>query len=458
MRRPRRAAFQQEIVMQKKSGTLNARSQAVACLAAWSGSGKPVQGFIETLIHNSGLSHEDRQLAVMLVMGAVRRQGSLDWLISRFSKTGLSKMKPLTLAALRVGVFQLCFLERVPDAAAVNETVAVLKQMRQPQWLLGFVNGILRNIARQKESLTLLHEELDHPAWLTERWRRGFGEEKTRDICRINGMEPQLCLNSLRVGREELARRLAAGGISAAPGAYAPESLLLPDWRGAVTALPGFAEGLFQVQDQAAQLACRLLGPFKAGRRYLDGCAGLGGKTCALAALLPADASLAAVEPDPRRVRLLRENLARQQAQDRISIFHGALEAFAATNPPFFDGILIDAPCSGTGVIRRQPDIRWNQQPDDFLLHHHHQLALLRTAVKLLAPGGVLVYATCSIEPEENRQVVERFIAENSGCALTDCRAFLPETAAELADAQGCFAPLPSKEIDGFFAARMVRR
>jgi 16S rRNA (cytosine967-C5)-methyltransferase len=438
-----------------------ARSQAIACLAAWSGTGKPAQGFVDALIHNSCLSNEDRQLAVMLVIGALRRQGSLDWLISRFAKTALSKMRPMTLAALRIGVLQLCVLERIPEAAAVNETVAALKLMRQPLWLLGFVNGILRNIARQKDSLPRLDAlapEIDHPAWLTERWRRSFGENQAQAVCRINSMEPQLCLNSLRCGRDELARRLEVGGISAVPGRYAPNSLLLPEWRRAVTTLPGFAEGLFQVQDQAAQLACRLLGPFKEQHRCLDGCAGLGGKTCALAACLPAGAALTAVEPDTRRSRLLQENLTRQQAQDRVSIFSGTLDAFAATQPQPFDGILIDAPCSGTGVIRRQPDIRWNRQPDDVLLYQKQQLALLRTAATLLAPGGTLVYATCSIEPEENWQVIERFLAENSGYELTGCQTLLPDAAAMLTDGRGCFAPLPDKEIDGFFAARMVKK
>ncbi|MCW5198891.1 hypothetical protein VU06_03995, partial [Desulfobulbus sp. F3] len=166
--------------MTKNNETRTARSQAIACLAVWAGTGKPVQGFIDTLIYESGLSSEDRQFTMMLVMGTLRRQGSLDLLISRFSKTALSKMKPLTLAALRIGVFQLCFLERVPESAAVNETVAALKKMRQPAWLLGFVNGILRNVSRQKDSLSKPEElapELDHPAWLVERWRRSFGEE-----------------------------------------------------------------------------------------------------------------------------------------------------------------------------------------------------------------------------------------------------------------------------------------
>lgn len=446
----------------KTKDAATARSLAIACLAAWSGSGRPIQGYLELMIHESALSNEDRQLAVMLVMGTLRRQAYVDMLISRFATTSLSKMKALTLAALRVGVFQLRVLERIPDAAAVNETVDALKQMRQPPWLLGVVNGILRNIARQQASLPKPDEfspTLEHPPWLTERWQQCFGKEQMEEICRVNSLEPELCLQvrSTLGKREELTQRLAAQGIHARQGQYAPDSLLLPDWRGPITALPGFAEGVFRVQDQAAQLACLLLGPFQEQGRYLDGCAGLGGKTCALAGLLPPDAALTAVEPDSRRLRLLRDNLAREGAAERTAVVAGRLEDFAATEPALFDGILIDAPCSGTGVIRRHPDIRWNRQPEDFAAHQASQLALLHTAADLLALGGILVYATCSIEPEENQQVVEQFLTLRTEFQLTSCRELLPPAAAELIDEQGCFAPLPSAEIEGFFAARLMR-
>jgi 16S rRNA (cytosine967-C5)-methyltransferase len=172
---------------------------------------------------------------------------------------------------------------------------------------------------------------------------------------------------------------------------------------------------------------------------------------------LPAGAALSAVEPDDRRIRLLHENLKRQEVEARVHIFHGELAAFAASQPLLFDGILIDAPCSGTGVIRRHPDIRWNRQPSNLAALQATQLGLLTTAANLLAPGGVLVYATCSLEPEENQEVIEQFLAEHSGFRLTDCRDILPASAVSLLDKQGCFAPLPAEEIEGFFAARFER-
>ncbi|XOF33615.1 MAG: 16S rRNA (cytosine(967)-C(5))-methyltransferase RsmB [Candidatus Electrothrix sp. YB6] len=449
----------------------SSRSLAMQTLVQWAGSGKPVQGVINRIIHDSCLNNEDRQLAVMLVMGVLRGQEYLDIVISRFSKTKLGKMKPLTLVALRIGVLQLCCLERIPDSAAVNETVKALKKMRQPGWLCSFVNGTLRNIARNREKIPEPEcagpqntPVLNHPAWLTERWQKHFSEEKMRAICQVNSLEPELCLqiNPARTTREQIAALFAEQEITTTPGRYAPDSLLVHGQRGAVTNLSGFADGLFQVQDQAARLACSLLGPLKPQGRYLDGCAGLGGKTCALAALLPEEASLYAVEPEQRRFRLLQENLQRQQLDKQITVIQQELQAFTAAEDRIedrlFDGILIDAPCSGTGVIRRHPDIRWNRLSEDFTGYQEKQLALLRTAAALVKPGGVLVYATCSLEPEENQQVVEQFLAAADAFELTDCRAFLPDSAAFLVNADGFFAPLPTEEIEGFFAARLERK
>lgn len=451
--------------MQKKGMT--SRSLALETLVQWTGSGKPIQGFINRIIHDSGLKNEERQLGVMLVLAVLREQEYLDLIISRFSKTKPGKMKPLTLAALRIGVVQICRLERIPDSAAVNETVKALKKMRQPGWLCSFVNGTLRNIARSKDTISGPEHAgpegspvLHHPAWLTARWQAHFGPDQMQAICRVNNLEPTLCLqvNRSRTDGETLAAQFAEQGITSAPGRFAPDSLILSEQRGAVTNLAGFADGLFQVQDQAARLACALLEPFQEQGRYLDGCAGLGGKTCILAALLPEDASLVAVEPDQRRFRLLKENLQRQGLAEQVTVMQQQLEEFAETQENLFDGILIDAPCTGTGVIRKHPDIRWNRQPEDFAAAQEKQLELLQTAAILLKPGGVLVYATCSLEPEENQEVIEQFLAANPAFTLTDCRDFLPEAAASLVDAKGFFAPLPTEEIEGFFAARLVRR
>ena len=451
--------------MKTQSSGVTSRSLAVKCLIQWEDSGKPIKKFTETIIHTSGLRAEDRRLAVMLVMGVMRRRQYLDTITADFSKTPLHKMKPLTLAALRIGVYQLCFLERIPDSAAVNETVKALKKFRQPGWLIKFVNGTLRAIARQKHNLPGPETAgpdngpiLEHPEWLSQRWSKNFGQEKMKKICRINTLPPELCLrtNTSRISTRELRALLIGQGISSQPGKYAPESLILPGFQGAVTALPDFKQGLFQIQDQAAQLCCRLFRPLNKGGRYLDACAGLGGKTCTIAGSLPKEASLYAVEPDQRRARLLEENLVRQQLIDQVSLVYTDLESFAGTSPGLFDAILLDAPCSGTGVIRRHPDIRWNRTREDLQTYQDTQLFLLRTAAELLAPGGFLLYATCSIEPEENERVIEKFLAETGRYSVEDCRLFLPDNTADLVTDNGFFQPLPTRDIEGFFAARLV--
>lgn len=423
-----------------------------------------VQVHIDRLIHGSSLAGPDRQLAVMLVRGVLRQQQFLDAVIARFASVPPGKMKPLTLMALRVGVYQLFFLDRVPASAAVNETVKVLKAEKQPRWLINFVNGVLRTVARQKESLPgpdAAGEEgtpiLNHPDWLLQRWRARYGPEQTEEICRRNNQEPPLCLrvNTRLISREALAERCRRAGHEVRNGSYAPDGLILESGAGAVAGLPGFAEGLFQVQGEAAQLATLLLAPFTAGRRYLDACAGLGGKTGHLAQLLPAGAELTAVEPDRRRFALLGENLRRLGASGDITLFNGSLDEFARSGGRRFDAILIDAPCSGTGVIRRHPDIRWNRQEDDLRSYQQQQGMLLHIAADLLAPGGILVYATCSLEPEENQQVIDAFRETHSGFTPTDCRAFLPPAADRLITADGCFYPTPADGLDGFFAARL---
>jgi 16S rRNA (cytosine967-C5)-methyltransferase len=452
--------------MKQLSATPTSRSLAITCLHQWAGTGKPIQGFIDTIVHASALKPEDKQLAVMLVMDVLRRQQYLDTILGRFSKTPLRKMKPLTLAAMRVGIYQLCFLDRIPESAAVNETIKALKKSRQPGWLLKFANGTLRAIARAKKTLPKPETAgpdngpvLEHPDWLTERWQTNFGQKQMKEICRVNTLEPMVCLqiNTGRTDRKHLAELFSLAGIENRPGLYAPESLLLPNHRGAVTALPGFKQGLFQVQDQAARLCCHLLEPLQKNGRYLDGCAGLGGKTCALAAILPPGSSLHAVEPDARRIRLLTENLSRQKLTNRVVTVQDDLQACAASSPPLFNGILIDAPCSGTGVIRRHPDIRWNRRPEDIAVLHKTQLGLLHTAADMLVPGGIMVYATCSLEPEENAQVINKFLQSHADFTLSGCRKFLPASAAGCIDDNGCFSPLPSDEIEGFFAARLCK-
>ncbi len=407
----------------------------------------------------------DRGLVKTLVYGVLRQKEYLDHIIRRFSRHPLRKMRPRTLMTLRIGVYQLLFLSRIPESAAVNATVNALKNSGQPSWLIGFANGILRNVARNRQGLPdplLLAEAkppvLNHPAWLLERWQQEFGDDKVRAICTCNNLEPSLTLrvNKRRTSRPALQELMTKSGIKAVFGRYSSQALVIEDYPGSINSLPGYGEGFFQVQDEAAQLASLLLGNLPDRARILDGCAGLGGKASHLAEMLPPGGTVVAVEPDSRRYRLLRENLLRLGQREAVIAVRSDLQSYAASRPDRFDAILIDAPCSGTGVIRRQPDIRWNRRPEDFVQYQQTQVYLLEIAANLLKPGGVLVYATCSLEPEENREAVALFLSRCPRFVLEPAGAFLPETAGGLVDGQGCFRPNPADGLDGFFVARLI--
>ena len=268
-----------------------------------------------------------------------------------------------------------------------------------------------------------------------------------------------LRVNSTDIIRDDFCRILAEAGIPCQPGSYSPDAVILPDFHGSIVSLPGYNEGFFQVQDEAAQLATTLLGPFFPGAKFLDGCAGLGGKTSHLLQLAKQhDLRVTAVEPELRRLKMLEENICRLFAGDTPVIYQGTLQQFAALpEKDFFDGILIDAPCSGTGVTRRQPDIRWNRREEELLHYQQEQAELLAHAASLVKQQGVLVYATCSLEPEENHQLIDSFLRTHTEFILTDCTPYLPEPAQLFVDNK-FFAPHPALTIDGFFAARMQRQ
>jgi 16S rRNA (cytosine967-C5)-methyltransferase len=446
----------------------NARQLAITILCQRQETGQPVDLIRDQLLSQASLpDRKDIHLVTALVYGVLRRQRYLDAILRGFSSHPPAKMKNLTLQALRVGLLQLCCMDRIPPSAAINETVKALKEARQPQWLTGFVNGLLRAIARQADSTPGLWDDedgtmapavrLSHPDWLYERWRARYGEEEARRICLVNNRQPPLVLrvNTGRLSREELLGRLLAAGISAAAGRYSPAAVVLADYRGEIEAIPGYAEGHFMVQDEGAQLISLMLAPLSEGV-CLDACAGLGGKTSHLAGMLPASGRIIAIEPNGLRFRRLGENVQRLGLASVVTSRQTTLAGLPEKNTPPFQAILLDAPCSGLGVIRRHPDIRWNRRPEELARYAGQQFELLALAAEMLAPGGALVYATCSTEPEENEQVVAKFLADRPHFTLSLPPLF-PPAAQQLINEKGFFQTLPAEAIDGFFAARLVR-
>lgn len=444
---------------------MSARFVAIKTLCELKESRKPVNIIFNDVLAVHPLENNDRQLATNIIYGLLRNQESLDIMLQHLCTQPLKKLKPFIHQALRVGLFQILYLDRIPESAAVNESVKAVKAARLPKRLHGFVNGVLRNATRKREELLALLENptqpiLNHPQWLVKRWEKQYGKEETIRICQQNNEQAAFSLqvNSCTTDRGTLLETLDANKIRARIGSYCDSTLILDDFHGDLSRLPGFHEGHFQVQDQGAQLLAQLLVPVTQNGEYLDACAGVGGKTSVLTQLaVPAQARVYAVEPDKSRQEKFKENMKRLHPELDIPLFAGSLQEYAASTEKRFHGILLDAPCSGTGVIRRHPDIRWNRRVEDLEHYQKTQLALLDTAATLLDPQGILIYATCSLEEEENEQVIKQFLGANSDFSLQDCSVVLPPAARKLVR-NNFFTPSPNADIDGFFGAILTKQ
>src|SRR5580658_603127 len=347
----------------------------------------------------AALSERDRALTRALAAMVLRRLGTLRHLISLFLERGPPAQAPLVETALLLGVAQILFLQ-IPDHAAVDLSVRLVRTNREALHFAGLVNAVLRRVAREgAERLAALDPVvLDTPGWLLARWIKTYGEPTARAIAAANGHEPALDV-TVKSDPEAWAARLN--------GRVLPTGTVRAIAHGVVTALAGFAEGAWWVQDAAAALPTRLFGDVN-GRRVADLCAAPGGKTAQLAA---AGAHVTAVDRAPARLTRLRDNLARLSL---AAEFVGA--DVAAWRPEqSFDAVLLDAPCSSTGTIRRHPDVPWLKTAADIAKLAGLQRRLIDHAVTLIKPGGTLIYCTCSLEPEENEAIVAELLAREPG-------------------------------------------
>jgi 16S rRNA (cytosine967-C5)-methyltransferase len=351
------------------------------------------------LLHSSlldGLSSVDRNLATEIVMGVLRWRSALDQTIAYLSFTPFRKLDLEVLIALRMGVYQKQFLSRIPPHAAVSETVELVKQARKTS-AAGLVNAVMRKVNRSAAADALsangadsLASALAHPRWLVERWVENFGLEQAKLICGYDQRAPE---TALRLFAPEAEKGLAQDGVQLAPGALLNSARVVS---GDITASGLFRDGKVAIQDEGSQLVAALAGP---GKRILDCCAAPGGKTGAMATRLP-EAEIFAAELHPHRARLLR----RMAPHSNVHVV--TADALALPFSAEFDRVLADVPCSGTGTLARNPEIKWRLKPEDLKDLQARQIAILQAAMKHVSPGGRLVYSTCSLEPEENEQVV----------------------------------------------------
>lgn len=390
-----------------------------------------------------GLADRDGRLAYELAAGVLRRQAALD------RSLDLSRADPRLHDILRLGTYQLTALARVPAYAAVSTSVALARETAGDA-AARYVNRTLRHLTRDQEALK--GETHSHPAWLVARWRARFGAADTDRLVAWNDTRPPLTLQAARWEPAALAAALRAAGWGVADAPFgaglrvykegnAPHALRAPE-------LPGFAEGAFIVQDAAHALVCRFASPGPGALVY-DACAAPGGK-----AVLLARAGARVVAGDGRRDRLAR--LA--ETLSRVGVAAGALLADLGAAPfaaATFDAVLADAPCTATGTMARHPDARWRITPDTITRAAARQRRLLDAAAVLVRPGGTLIYATCSLEPEENGDQVNAFLERHADFRRAPVAGAVP---AALVTPAGDFESLPQRDgVDGAFAARLVR-
>ena len=424
------------------------------------------------------LDSRDAALATELVNGVLRRRLFLDAVISAFSSRPLERIDTDVRLILELATYQLLFLDRIPAHAAVHEAVEMVRGRVARRGAEGFVNGLLRAVAKnpaaarrapldgrhgdEAESLAMKES---HPLWITRRWIDRLGVDETRALLAAQNTPPAMAVraNSRLCSASTLAAALLAEGVATRPSGWLEEFLIVEE--GVAQRTDTFRRGWFYVQDLASGLVARLAwsGLGEGALIVLDACAAPGGKALAAADLLGDRSFVVACDLHPARLRVLAENSRRMALPWCASL---AVD-LASGSPPFcrdagFDAVLVDAPCSGTGVIRRHPELRYRMNHEYLARLAELQRSLLRNCARLVRPGGALTYSVCSLEPEEGILQAQRFLEEQRDFVPADPRPFLPDEAAPLvtrSPAGDVLVTQPHRDdLDGFFAARFARQ
>jgi 16S rRNA (cytosine967-C5)-methyltransferase len=410
----------------------------------------------------------DRALAGEIATGTLRWQGAFDHVIATFAGRPIEKLDAEILDIVRLSMFQLLHLDRVPAAAAVNDAVNLARKAGKKS-AAPLVNALLRRVSRERRKLPLpprpadpanrgaaldyLSITLSHPRWLVARWLDRYGFDAAERWAQFDNSPAALTLraNPLRIGRAELAERLRDHGVETEPGVFAADALIVRS--GNPLSTPLASQGVFVVQDEASQLVAEFVNA-RRGLRVLDACASPGGKTTALAAAMGDRGFVVACDVRPKRIELL-ANTVRASGARSIRI----VQADATRPLPFsatFDCVLVDAPCSGLGTLRRDPDIRWRRSESEFPGLARLQRTILEHTAAVVH-GGFLYYSTCSSEPEENEDVVGAFLAAHPNWRQAEAWSPKPVAVTRLINSAGHFRTFPFRDgLEAFFAAMLV--
>lgn len=413
--------------------------------------GQPVAESLAESHRGRHLEPKDRALLTQLVYGVLRHRRLLDGIIRNFSK---SPLEPDVADILRMGFFQLRFLDRIPAYAAVNAAVEQTKVVQPKATRL--VNAVLRRGQSYDPQNLSLAEQYSHPDWLVERWGRRFGKKLPEILAADNEVPPlTLRINLDKVDREDVVQVLSQSGVVAEASPYIREavrvtgSLWLED-------LALFQRGWITVQDESGMLVTYVLDPHP-GERILDMTAGVGGKTGHILEYTQGQSRVVALDIVPERLATLRQNIARLGFADRVDAVVGDATLGRGIAEKF-DRVLVDAPCSNLGVLRRRVDARWNKSARDIKDHHSRQVQLLKQGILAAKPGGVIVYSACSMEPEETVEVIKRVEVEMPGVRRESVTDWLPHAALRSRVESGTLTTLPGDfGMDGFFIARLRR-
>lgn len=450
------------------------RELALDILTKVAGSGAYSNLQLNRALQDSGLSRPDAALATELVYGTIGRQATLDHWLNRFVAKGVGKLQPWVHQLLRMSAYQLLYLDRVPSHAAVNEAVVIAKR-RGHAGVSGMVNGVLRNMDRSRAELTPSAIQLDdpvatialrhsYPEWLVRRWVDTYGIDITEAICEAGNMPPHASIrvNPLQGSREELLAELKAAGVEAESSSLAPSGLVVQSG-GNLADMEGFRDGRWSLQDESSMLVAEVAAP-KPGMKVLDCCAAPGGKSAHMAELMQGKGKVWANDLHAHKRELIVQQTERLGLRNVEAVIGDAATLPERFAPGSMDVVLLDAPCSGFGVIRRKPEIKWTKTPGDIEEISAVQRRLLNAVSGLVKPGGALVYSTCTIERNENEHQVEAFLQEHPEFQLD---ASWPAELLATLDRAGLLGPSFDGQLqllpqhfgsDGFYIARMTRR
>ena len=398
-----------------------------------------------------------------LVYGSIKQQGTLDYLLNQFAKIKVKKMDRYTRNILRMALYQIRFLDKVPESAAVDEAVKLSKRYGHSD---KFVNAVLRNYLRgketvvwpnlEKEPVAYLATRYSYPMWIAEWFLRQFGMKQAEELCQWFNQPSTLWIrtNTLKISRRDLKQQLEAAGIIAEESLHTPEGLKIKNGM-SLYQQPAFQEGLFTVQDESSMLVALAAEP-EPGQRVLDVCSAPGGKATHMAQLMKNQGDIYACDIHRHRLDLVKENCKRLGVQNVKCFLQDGMMLTERWKEPF-DVVVCDVPCSGLGVLGRRPDARWRKEVTDLETLCKIQERILDQAACLTAPGGTLIYSTCTITPEENQQRIRAFLRTHPDFYLDET---LPDCWLQVEKGQEGYAQfLPFEDaMDGFFIARMMRK